>query len=64
MFGLHLFKELTLGIKHVLCQVYFYVEDTSHLGSFSRESYGRLALENIRWDSILNFADGFWDGQY
>ena len=44
------------------CKVHFYVEDTSRHGTYVRESFGRVAVETIHWDSILELLTGYWEG--
>jgi len=42
------------------CKVHFYVEDPVICGKYTRESFGRTAVETIMWNSILKLASGHW----
>ncbi|XP_065908910.1 uncharacterized protein [Dysidea avara] len=43
-------------------KVHFYVEDPRVSNKYIRESIGRMSVETIHWDSIIQIASGQWHG--
>ena len=60
-----------IWIAHVLsvshdsktCRVHFYVE-SSVPGKYIRETINQHSVEVIHWDSIIECANGFWEGGF
>ena len=51
---------LSVDLSAKTCRIHFYIEDSAFSGRYTRETLGRLAMENIHWNSIIQIASGQW----